>query len=277
MDFIDYREKLGCGFADDNKFRYFLTKMFNFLESMKDQLSYQEYLEFCNCTGSKMNHNFSQEYQGDYRFAHCLEILRNNTHSLQEFLAYYIAFVNVRTTDKNVFYSRETYKKLLVMMLDESHISYDIFEKNDEYFVFPKGAKELDDALISQPLEWLVSYPLTRKAYISALKAYSDANEEQASRIADDFRKALETFCQEFFGGGKSLDNYKPNYCEYLKEKGVPAEISNEFVKLLDLYTKFNNNYAKHHDKTELKVLEYIMYQTGNIIRLLITLKNSDN
>ena len=33
------------------------------------------------------------------------------------------------------------------------------------------------------------------------------------------------------------------------------------------------NNYAKHHDKTSINVLEYIMYQTGNIIRLLITLK----
>ena len=34
--------------------------------------------------------------------------------------------------------------------------------------------------------------------------------------------------------------------------------------------------YAKHHDKTELNVLEYLMYQTGNIIRLLITLKQAE-
>jgi hypothetical protein len=36
------------------------------------------------------------------------------------------------------------------------------------------------------------------------------------------------------------------------------------------------NGYAKHHDKTELNVLEYLMYQTGNIIRLLITLKQAE-
>ena len=29
-------------------------------------------------------------------------------------------------------------------------------------------------------------------------------------------------------------------------------------------------------DKTELNVLEYLMYQTGNIIRLLITLKQAE-
>ena len=37
------------------------------------------------------------------------------------------------------------------------------------------------------------------------------------------------------------------------------------------------NNYAKHHNKTSRNVLEYIMYQTGNIIRLLITLKQEEN
>ena len=36
------------------------------------------------------------------------------------------------------------------------------------------------------------------------------------------------------------------------------------------------NGYAKHHDKTELNVLEYLMYQTGNIISLLITLKQAE-
>ena len=65
----------------------------------------------------------------------------------------------------------------------------------------------------------------------------------------------------------------KSEYGDYLKEKGVPSELSNNFEKLLDLYTKYINNYAKHHDKTSKNVLEYIMYQTGNLIRLLITLK----
>ena len=36
------------------------------------------------------------------------------------------------------------------------------------------------------------------------------------------------------------------------------------------------NGYATHHDKTELNVLECLMYQTGNIIRLLITLKQAE-
>ena len=29
MDWLDYREKLGIGFCDEEKFKYFKTKMFN--------------------------------------------------------------------------------------------------------------------------------------------------------------------------------------------------------------------------------------------------------
>lgn len=63
-------------------------------------------------------------------------------------------------------------------------------------------------------------------------------------------------------------------YGAFMDEHNVPSEISNVLTKILDLYTKYNNNYAKHHDKAEENVLEYIMYQTGSFIRLLITLKN---
>lgn len=49
-----------------------------------------------------------------------------------------------------------------------------------------------------------------------------------------------------------------------------------QILKLLQTYYNFMNGYAKHHDKTELNVLEYLMYQTGNIIRLLVTLKQAE-
>ena len=63
-----------------------------------------------------------------------------------------------------------------------------------------------------------------------------------------------------------------PTVKKYLEEKGVPKEISNELKKLLNMFTKYNNNYAKHADRSGINVLEYIMYQTGNIMRLMIKL-----
>ena len=36
MDFLDYREKLGIGCYDGEKFTFFLTKIFNFLNSISE-------------------------------------------------------------------------------------------------------------------------------------------------------------------------------------------------------------------------------------------------
>lgn len=135
----------------------------------------------------------------------------------------------------------------------------------------------MDDALVSQPLDWLSSYPKAHEAFIKALKDYAEAVTDTASEVADKFRKALEAFFQEFFGGNKSLENYKNTYGTYLKSQGVPKEVSGNFETVLQAYTSFMNNYAKHRDATSNRLLEYLMYQTGNIIRLLITLKQGED
>lgn len=275
MDWLDYRDVLGIGFSDYDKVRFFMTKIFNLIDddsdSTRNQIGGDEYFRFCNTTGSK----YLQIYPGD-GYSEILKILKANSQSLQNFLAYYIAFVNCQEDNQYKRMKRENYKNILCNMLYESHISYDLKEDKDGYFVFPRGAKELDDALVSQPLEWLKDYPSARIAWIKVLKDYSDATEETASDVADKFRKALEAFFQEFFGGQKSLENYKSDYGKYLKEQGVPKEISGNFETLLQSYTQYINSYAKHRNATSDKVLEYIMYQTGNIIRLLITLKQEE-
>lgn len=66
-------------------------------------------------------------------------------------------------------------------------------------------------------------------------------------------------------------------YEQYLNQRGIPTELRDEFKNTVTAYYKFINNNAKHHDRTEVNILEYLMYQTGNIIRLLITLKQEES
>ena len=166
--------------------------------------------------------------------------------------------------------------ELIRNYLTSLNISYDVIQDKDGYFIFPKGAEELDDALVSEPLEWLNEYPQTRTEFVQALKEYSNLTDENASDVADKFRKALERFFQEFFSKNGTLENLKKEYGSYMKGKGVPSELSNNLEALLQAYTNFMNGYAKHHSKTNKNLLEYIMYQTGNIIRFVITLKKED-
>ena len=286
MDFLDYREKLGIGFCDNEKYKFFLVKIFNILGEMELDARFcginaNEYRAFCRITGTEVDYKLLSEFIGPAGYRHWLSILRRVCEDPREFFAYYISLVNIVPEDREPdesgrFFERKGLIKLLTAMLAESHIGYDLINADGEYFVFPKGAVELDSALVSQPLAWLNQYPKAHTAFVKALREYADATIENSSDIADKFRKALETFFQEFFKNDKALESNKSIYGTYVSNAGVPKEIASNFETLLQTYCNFMNSYAKHHDKTELNVLEYLMYQTGNIIRLLITLKQAE-
>lgn len=276
MDFIDYREKLGIGLNDRELENMFFNRIFNVLDDLTDmnnQISKAEYFHFCRYTGYPMQHGISAGAGWEI----ILRILHKNIGSVREFLPYYMYMINCQEDKEHKSWTKEGFKNLVRNCLIESHIPCEVYEENGGYFVFPKGAEEMDAALVSQPLSWLSEYPGAHKAYIKALKEYSEATPESASDIADKFRKTLETFFQEFFGCDKTLENCKGIYGNYLKSQNVPKEIAGNLETLLQSYTLFMNTYAKHHDKTSMNVLEYIMYQTGNIIRLLVTLKQSES
>lgn len=277
MDWIDYREKLGIGFSDHNKVEYFMTKIFNLLngggDEMRLQIDEDEYFTFCNVTGTPMRQG--PLYGEGYKII--MDVLRRNSNTLEHFLAYYMAFVNCQKDNKYKSWTKENYKNALCNVFRQSHIPYELLEDADGYFVFPKGADEMDAALVSQPLAWLSVYPKANTAYVKALKEYSEATPDNASDIADKFRKTLESFLREFFGNSAPLEKNKVEYGRYLKSQGVPAEITGNMETLLQAYANFMNGYAKHQDATSLNVLEYLMYQTGNIIRLLLTLKQGES
>lgn len=276
MDFIDYRKALGLSFSDKDKTDLFIKRIGVYMQSGEDcPFEEQDEINFSYMIGERylladvdiMDIKFGNDPIGLQR---AWLYLSKHTKAFEDFLSCVVALINTyggKAIDRKAILSG------VKKALKDSHIEFELIEDKDGVFIFPKGAKELDDALISEPLNWLGGYPQARKEWIDALKDYSNLNDDNASDVADKFRKALERFFQEFFSSSKSLENLKSEYGAYMKSHGVPSEISNNLETLLQSYTNFMNGYAKHHDKTGKNVLEYIMYQTGNIIRLLISLR----
>lgn len=273
MNYLDYREKLGIGFNNKALEDYFFTRMSNFFELVEEDflkigvITAFQYYNTIGESASKTWINF--ELTGI--LAHIKESM-----NIKVFVSRYMVFMNLLTEDNNGTFDKQYFLNALYNNLRASKIGFEIVEDDDGLFLFPKGAEEMDTALVSAPLQWLNAYPKAHAAFVKALKEYSEATPDNASDIADKFRKALETFFQEFFACDKSLENCKGLYGGYLKSQNVPSEISANFETLLQAYTNFMNGYAKHHDKTGLNVLEYIMYQTGNIMRLLISLRQAE-
>lgn len=268
MKWIDYRETLGIGFNDSSKFIALKNKILTLINYLEGNVTYdgfrqispyEFYIEICEVPA----------YQGLRGVKYCFDMAKSMKDLLSKFVAFSNKVDTFFTFEEDIF----CVKDFLPRALGELNIQFRVIRDREGEFIFPEGAIELDDALVSQPLEWLHDYPDARTAWIKALKDYAKVVDDTASDVADKFRKALETFFQDFFGGNKSLENYKADYGIYLKQKNVPKEISGNFETLLQAYTNYMNNYAKHRDATSDNVLEYLLYQTGNIIRLLITLE----
>lgn len=274
MDFIDYREKLGIGFCDEEKFIYFKTKILNLLNTSIEGIDSGEYFSFCNLTGEHLKYNLIEDYDKSEGFGECVSILRQRN-TLNEFLAYYIALTNSISLETNrLQLTRDGFSNVVCRMLREAHIPFDLLENNDEYFIFPKGAKELDEALVSQPLEWLKGYPQAHKTFCIALKQYADG--EYIRDTPDNLRKALEEFLQEFLGNEKNLETNKKEICKYLGAQNVDAGVCGLFQPLINAYKNINDRGAKHNDKVDEKLLEFLLYQTGVLIRMVLSVKENE-
>ncbi len=282
MDFLDYREKLGIGFCDEEKYRYFLVRIYNVLNAFvknydMNSVDSEEYYAFCNLTGTPIDYAALNDiYTCQERYKHCLATLDRSKSNLRDFLSYYIALTNSLKTKKegtNTL-TRAVFIAILTAALQDAHIQFDIMKIGDETLVFPKGASELDSALVSEPLEWLEDYPQARKTYITALKQYSDGI--YIRDIADNLRKALEAFLQEFLGNSKNLETNKNEICKYLGEHSVDAGVSGLFQPLINAYKNINDRIAKHNDAVDKRLLEFLLYQTGVLIRMVISIKNAE-
>lgn len=265
MKWIDYREKLGIGFNSEHKFKMLSNILQNFVNQvLEDKYDEASYLKYCQMIG--------EVYRTYYRpFQHLTESFAN-CNSMIELISKFIAFYNTyETTVCGWSYQNLSKSDVLEHFknaLSSLKISYEIYRDDDGVFVFPCGAKELDNALVSEPLEWLNKYPQAHKTYCIALKQYSEG--VYIRDVADNLRKSLEAFLQEFLQNTKNLESNKNEICKYLGDNGVDPGVAGLFQPLINAYKNINDRIAKHNDAVDAKLLEFLLYQTGILIRMVL-------
>lgn len=268
MNWIDYRERLGIGFNDTEKFGMLKNKLLNFLEYLYDEIySEKSCLEYLFITCERIDDLSDLKYTLQESF--------ESSSSLADLIYKYIVFYNSYSPE-DPKYNDEAKQQIINVLkreLTSLRIQYELFKDEDGLFVFPKGAKEFDDALVSQPLEWLTNYPQAHKTFCIALRQYSDGT--YIRDVADNLRKALEEFLREFLKNDCDLNKNKREIETYLKAENADPQLINMLGSLITHYYLLNNEIAKHNDKVDSKYLEFLLYQTGIFIRMLIVVKQS--
>lgn len=274
MKNVDYRKKLGLGFNDESKIKMLKTRIFNLLTEF-DETKEDWELEI---DIKKITRNFSDEIgiliPSEYKNLQIIYYTICSQKDISSCVYFFVTFLNTLKHEYNDYVIIETLETRFLSALDNMKLSYDKSVDSGGIFIFPKGAEELDSALVSEPLEWLKDYPQTKKTYVIALKQYSDGI--YIRDVADNLRKTLEAFFQEFLGNKKNLANNINEVFKFLGAHNAEPELAGSIKDLLSKYDSLNNKIAKHNDKVDARYLEFLLYQTGIFIRMLITVKNSD-
>lgn len=279
MDYIDYREKLGIGFSDKEKQEQFIARMQIFLQAESDSGLLTENQErlFCYEIGVQCKlenrdpFDFSLADTTPSGFQRIWLYLSEKQRNFPSFLAALVIFANTYRGTKRV---RTSLINSIEDALQKSHLQYEKIQDKSGVFFYPAGAPEFDSTLINEPFAWLDDYPNTQKMLKKALQQYSDGIYIQDT--ADNLRKALEEFLREFLGNTKQLEANKAEIGKYLGSQNVGGEFTSLFQTVIQTYKLINDAYAKHHDKIEPKLLEFLLYQTGLLIRMVLSVKQAE-
>ncbi len=146
-----------------------------------------------------------------------------------------------------------------------------IVRNGNEAFIYPTGIKLRDEAAIEGNLIWLSRYPLVLKNFGEALKLYASKDAHQYRNMLDNLRFSVEQMLQAVLGNGKTLENQKPEFQNWLKRNGVHGTIGGMYhTVLFGYFTQYQNDAVKHHedDYTAAEV-EFVLYLTGTFLRFI--------
>ena len=138
----------------------------------------------------------------------------------------------------------------------------------------PKLLDYSNEKIIVSQNDFLSKYA---KSYNLMNKSIVSVNTESIDRSTlDNARLALELLLREILRNDKSLENQNECIGIFLKDKNISNEVRNMFIKLLDYYSKYQNEYIKHNDEVNTLEVKYILDLTYAMMALLVKLKESN-
>ena len=122
--------------------------------------------------------------------------------------------------------------------------------------------------LIKKTKHWLSNHPASLKQYESALNKYESGIFER--NTLDDIRLSFELLVKDLLGNDKSLEKQLSGISGILDKAGTSVELKNMVQKIIDYYTKFQNNHVKHDDAVNEHEIEYVIELTSVVMKFLI-------
>lgn len=128
--------------------------------------------------------------------------------------------------------------------------------------------KVSETELVQKTKHWLENYPASLRQYESALTKFESGIFER--NTLDDMRLSFELLVKDLLSNDKSLENQISCLGSMLKSKGASTELKNMVLKIIDYYTKFQNNHVKHNDSVNSNEIEYVIELTSVVMKYIL-------
>jgi hypothetical protein len=183
-------------------------------------------------------------------------IAEGRARNIEGYGSYYIDTSKLVNTEK--FEERMTN----IMLLSETDIG--VFWKDRKFYL--SGAKELDEALIADPLDWLAQWPRAREQFTIALDHYKKSltNTAAGKDAITNCYTSMEMLSQEFLQNDRSFDK---NSDALVNKLTLPKEYRN----VVHYYKQVANEYGSRHAGSDPahREVEAFVYLTGLLMRLM--------
>ncbi len=126
--------------------------------------------------------------------------------------------------------------------------------------------------VIQEAQHWLKKYSDAFRHYDAASWKYRSKDREDYRNALDDLRLSLEVLLKEVLGNEKSLENQMKSLGAFVKAKGGSEEFSNGLWKVLDWYSKYQNERVKHKEKVLEGEVAFIFEITVACMRQIVRL-----
>lgn len=273
----DFSMRWNIDLCDDN----FYNRCIELVGQLINPNQYIDISDRINLYLGKIDTNRKFSYSGKDEYKRLLDISPQFSNSMIYIVLnnfsnneFFIQFMEVLELIINA-YSKDYDEKIIKLFNDIALISNKpvrlIYDNG--YKFYPSGVELFDKKLIDDVLEFLKDYPQSHKEFTEALTIFIKENGSYRD-VIDKTRLALEIFVKQYLDNNKSLENQQNNLGQYLQSNNIHKEIMNLFNKLLDTYSKLNNEEAKH-DSGEFKKceVEFLFYLVGNFMKFLIEAK----
>lgn len=151
-----------------------------------------------------------------------------------------------------------------IILLSETDLG--VFWKDGKFYL--SGAKELDEALIADSLEWLTAFPKAQKQFEIALDHYKKSlqNPSAGKDAITNSYTSIEALSQGILNNTKPFDKNSDSLVDKLG-------LAKEFKNIVHYYKQLAHEYGSRHagSNPSHKEVESFVYLTGLLLRLMVS------